>query len=803
MQKETTIRFQLFKLSCILIIAAAACSEEIKKPLLEGAVKYPDITGLASPVILQADSTRMVLSDYFLDPKHIDSIHLDGLNFRLDTSAQELWIFGQSVNKISAAHFIVRGRSYDLPLINSDKARVQFAYAASNPGVNEVKLKSSFNGWNENSTILNKVKTGETVIFETFLSLRPGSYPYRVVEDGQEMLDKNNPVKVPNGLGDFNSLLAVGKEDVAELQLRTVLIKQGAIVIDITPDTEILAFWENELTHHFHEGEGRVSIFIPEEAKSQRRSHIRVFGFNRENKSNDLLIPLEFGEVITDPSKIKRDDFHGNVMYFAMVDRFFNGNHANDRRTNDPDILPKANYMGGDLAGITKKCTEGYFDALGINSVWISPIAQNPDSAFGLWNKGITSEFSAYHGYWPISSSKVDDRFGNPADFASLIDTLHNHEINLLLDYVANHVHEQHPLYKNHSDWATSLYLPDGSLNTERWDEHRLTTWFDVFLPTLDFSKPEVVQAMSDSAVLWVQHYPFDGFRHDATKHIQEEFWRSTTQKIKERVIVPDGRKILQIGETYGSPELIASYISSGLMDSQFDFNYYDAAVDALAKPESGFANLGRVLEESLDYYGYHHLMGNITGNQDRTRFISYADGSVRFDEDPKLAGWMRNIENRGEEGYPQLKMLMALLMASPGIPCVFYGDEIGMPGANDPDNRRLMVFENLSAAQKSMFETTKELIAARRNSMPLMYGDTRIWQADESVIVIERTYFAQSALLILSKKAMDTEIVRPENLKGFKLTSTIGTALAVDEKFIRIAATKANTYSLLFFEKK
>ena len=61
----------------------------------------------------------------------------------------------------------------------------------------------------------------------------------------------------------------------------------------------------------------------------------------------------------------------------------------------------------------------------------------------------------------------------------------HQNNMNVLLDIVANHVHEEHPVYKAHPDWATELYLPDGSLNTERWDEYRLTTWFDVFLPTL------------------------------------------------------------------------------------------------------------------------------------------------------------------------------------------------------------------------------------------------------------------------------------------------------------------------------
>ena len=147
------------------------------------------------------------------------------------------------------------------------------------------------------------------------------------------------------------------------------------------------------------------------------------------------------------------------------------------------------------------------------------------------------------------------------------------HLVHILIDHVANHVHQEHPVYQNNKDWATSLYLEDGRMNTELWDEQRLTTWFDSFLPTLDFSKKEVVEAMTDSALFWFENYDIDGFRHDATKHVQIDFWRTLTRKINERVAIPEQRSIYQVGETYGSPELINSYVKSGLLDGQFDFN--------------------------------------------------------------------------------------------------------------------------------------------------------------------------------------------------------------------------------------
>ena len=90
----------------------------------------------------------------------------------------------------------------------------------------------------------------------------------------------------------------------------------------------------------------------------------------------------------------------------------------------------------------------------------------------------MNTKFSGYHGYWPVSSSKVDFRFGSNNEFKNLVADAHNKDINVLLDYVAHHVHAEHPLYKAHPSFFTSLYLPDGTLNTERWNDHRLTTCF-------------------------------------------------------------------------------------------------------------------------------------------------------------------------------------------------------------------------------------------------------------------------------------------------------------------------------------
>ena len=215
-----------------------------------------------------------------------------------------------------------------------------------------------------------------------------------------------------------------------------------------------------------------------------------------------------------------------------MVDRFKDGNKDNNKPMNRPDVDPRADYQGGDLAGITEVIKSGYFEKMGFTTIWMTPLNQNPLEPYGEQMSPVRTKFSGYHGYWPISSTKVDFRIGTEEELKELTKTAHEHGLNVILDYVANHVHQEHPMFKNDPTICTPLILPDGSRNIAQWNEHRLTTWFDDFLPTLNYDRKEIVETMTDSALYWIKNYDLDGFRHDACKHVQESFWRTLTYKI-------------------------------------------------------------------------------------------------------------------------------------------------------------------------------------------------------------------------------------------------------------------------------
>jgi len=745
------------KKSYLLLLLPAlllACQEE-KMPV------FPEsnaIIGLAMPLQLKPGGNDIYLTDFFPNPTVIDSVYFNGKKLSLSEDNTKTFIRAPQDGKPMMDMLVwVDGYPWTVPVKNSRKVLTTLTFDPKGVAYQSVQLSGEFNGWTPSRNVM-AFKDGK---WQTSMYLNPGTYMYQVVADGQSMTDPDNPEKVDNNFGGFNSVLRVGEKlDDISFILTDRFDDRKIEVTATAPVEEFRVYWQNfRLPGAFLDAEDlEMEIAIPGQARQLQRSHIRVYAYNSSGLSNDLLIPLEYGKVVSGPGQLSRQDYHAATIYNVFIDRFYNGNPSNDEPLNSPEVLPPADFHGGDLKGVMEKINAGYFEDLGVNTLWISPIVRNPKGPYGQWKEPM-SKFSAYHGYWPISFTKIDTRFGTETDFHDLIKVAHNNDMNLLLDFVANHIHQEHPFYKNNPDKVTNLYLPDGSLNTEKWDEYRLTTWFDVFLPTLDLENPEVTKMLVDSAVWWLQTYKFDGFRHDATKHIPEIFWRALTKRVKQQVMVPQDKNVYQIGETYGSAELISSYVGAGMLDGQFDFNVYDAAIGAFARQGDPFTRLHQVLQESFDYYGYHNLMGYITGNQDRARFISYAGGAIGFDENAKWVGWNKHIGVGDPIGYNKLAMLMAFNMTIPGIPVIYYGDEFGMPGANDPDSRRMMRFDGLSDLEQQNLAITKKLIALRNSNLSLTYGDFIPLRVDDKTYVFMRKYFGEVSIVLFNKGEQETKI--------------------------------------------
>ena len=760
------------------------------QPSLQNPVDSENKRNLNSLLTLKIGQNIIFLQDFILNPAEIDSVTCSSSKLICQMDKNKKTVILSVLSDME--HFVdvklwLKGISYSVPCRKTDKTDYLFTFNPQGKSYKKVQIAGQMNDWVPSLTPeLYKNKQG---LYEVKLNLSPGTYFYQMNLDGEQNHDANNPDKVDNGYGKYNSLLQVaGHKDNYP-----VLYSSGFTDNNITLETHnkvrrIFAYWQNnELPEKLiRMDQGRITFEIPKVALKLPRSFIRVWASNEFGVSNDILIPLEKGMVLTESKDIKRTDKQAQIIYSILVDRFKDGDKTNNHPMNRPDVNHKVDYWGGDLAGLDQKIENGYFEKLGVNTLWISPLNQNPTEPYGYYAP-MKTKFSGYHGYWPVSSSKVDFRFGTQDEFKDLVTDAHKKNLNILLDYVAHHVHIEHPFYKLHPELTTSLHLPDGTLNTERWNDHRLTTWFDTFLPTLDYSNPKVVDMMTDSAMYWMKEFHLDGFRHDACKHIPEQFWRELTHKIK---IQNQGKNLYQIGETYGSPDLINSYLTTGMLDGQFDFNVFEIANTTFAGVGgSDLKQVNTILNSSLYIYGNHNLMGYISGNQDKPRFMANASGDLKFGEDSKAAGWQREIGITDSTAYDKLLLMQTFNLTIPGIPVIYYGDEIGLTGANDPDCRRMMKFEKLNSREANLLKKVSILVHLRKNNPVLVYGDFMNLQNDKDNWVYARKYFGKNAIVFInnSSKSRAFEIKLPSEINTVGLKSTFNTKFAVSNKQVKI----------------
>ncbi|MEI8085524.1 MAG: alpha-amylase family glycosyl hydrolase [Paludibacter sp.] len=747
------------------VIAFTACQPSLNLP-----TDSENSLNLNSLLTLKIGNNTVYLQDFISKPTEIDSITSSSENLicNIDSSKTTATLqVAPNMEAFADVKLWTKGIAYSIPCRKTNKIDYVFTYNPSGKTYKRVQIAGQMNDWAP--TLSPDLKLNAKGMYEVTLNLSPGTYLYQMVLDGEQNHDATNPNKVDNGYGKFNSILQIAGNGDKLPKLQTEKYNYTTITLSTENDAkEVFIYWQNFLipTKYSIQKPGQLLITIPAEANKLDRSYIRVWVSNKFGVSNDVLIPLEKGKVLTDYKQITRADKQAQIMYFMLVDRFKNGDKLNDHPMNRPDVNPKVDYWGGDLAGLQQKINDGYFEKLGANTLWISPLNQNPTEPYGYYAP-MKTKFSGYHGYWPVSSSKVDFRFGTNQEFKNLVTDAHKKNMNILLDYVAHHVHNEHPFYKQHPELTTPLYLPDGTLNTERWNDQRLTTWFDTFMPTLDLQNPKVVDIMTDSAMFWLKEFKLDGFRHDACKHIPEQFWRKLTMEIKKQ---NHGKNLYQIGETYGSPELISSYLTTGMLDGQFDFNVYDVANTTFAGV--GGSNLQQVqtiLNSSLNIYGNHNLMGNISGNHDKPRFMAYASGDLKFGEDSKAAGWQRVIGITDSTAYDKLSLMHVFNMTIPGIPVIFYGDEIGLTGANDPDCRRMMKFEGWNNRETKLWNIVSILTHLRSKNPVMIYGDFINIQTTKDSWVYARKYFEKEAIVCInnSAKAKTLEIELPVSIKS------------------------------------
>ena len=638
-----------------------------------------------------------------------------------------------------------------------------------------VTVAGSFNQWNPSSTPLKKTSQN---LWELSLPLATGSYPYKLVIDGKWSLDPTNPEKAPDGSGNQNSLLKVLPSSSA------CFLYADSRSLDSLTFASAPANHKMEIASAVAEMPDGTSKEIPTEPLPDGRwkvstqdlpplAWVRLMGVGADG------IPTLPARARAGPDPALGADRHDLIMYMAFIDRMVDGDPSNNPKP-DPKVEPPAQYYGGDLIGLQQLIEQGYFEKLGVNTLWLTPVNQNPLLPFQEF-KEPRRWYTGYHGYWPTSSTEVETRFGGEKALTDLATAAKKRGLHLLLDLVLAHVHEEHPAYRKHPNWFGSLTLPDGSKNLRKWDnETQFTTWFEPFLPRFNYDQPEACNYLIENAANWVQRFNLDGFRLDAVKHIPPKFWTSFRQGLRSRLPQSSSDSFYLVGETFMDRKGINSFIGPNRLDGQFEFPLYDSILATFGMGTEDFTSLEASALASDRVFGPETTMSPLLGNHDKSRFLAYADGDLPDLKEPDefVVGWNKPPKVDHPSSYAKLRLAFTFVLTSPGVPMIYYGDEIGMTGAQDPDNRRMFPdLKKLSPEEKKVQEHVAKLNAIRAAHPAIRYGSRRCLHADQETYAVLRAYLKDRVLILYNRSEQPREltlVLSPEFSDG-TLTDQFG----------------------------
>ncbi|HEY1547362.1 MAG TPA: alpha-amylase family glycosyl hydrolase [Kofleriaceae bacterium] len=358
-------------------------------------------------------------------------------------------------------------------------------------------------------------------------------------------------------------------------------------------------------------------------------------------------------------------DWHAQVLYLALTDRFRDGDRSNDNATGCFDRAKPRSFHGGDFAGL--RANLDYIQQLGATALWITPpnLQAGPKGECG------------YHGYWIDYTDPPDGalqpELGPTNQLVGLIDDLHARHMRFVLDMVVNHAGDTARIVAQRPSW-----FHDPKTCTDPVITCPLATH-----PDFAQEQPVVAAYLSDAARRMVTRLPIDAIRMDTAKHVPASYFGESFFPAV-RAVRPNVWSIAEIFDG-SSARVFAPYLDVGF-DSAFHYPLHGALVEAIAKGGS-IARVAQVVADSIAALGWARENSLVTfvDNHDVPRFASQAGPGVPDDE----------LRRRLLAGY-------ALLFTLPGIPQLYYGDELGMLGGADPDNRRDLPAWAMDPAQRA-----------------------------------------------------------------------------------------------------
>ncbi len=448
-----------------------------------------------------------------------------------------------------------------------------------------------------------------------------------------------------------------------------------------------------------------------------------------------------------------------DVLYLIMPDRFANGDPSNDQipmrssykvDRNDPNAR-----HGGDIAGIEQHLD--YIQDLGVTAIWLNPVLEND------------MEGGSYHGYATTDYYKVDPRFGTNEDYARLIDNAHKQGMRVVMDMIFNHCGSDHPWMKDipSKDWFNNLdhyvqtnhdkevYFDPYASDYDR--EKMLNGWFVETMPDLNQKNPHVAKYLIQNSIWWIEYSRVDGIRQDtypyADLDMMIEWCREVMNEYPQYNIVGEAWMNYTIGSAFWQTGSKLNFGKDTELKSVMDFRLMGIASKSFHEETGWSGGLHTIFEHMCYDYVY-----------------------------PDINNVLRFLENHDTERFlPEMptnlsafKQAHAFLLTIPGMPQLYYGEELLMNGTRsgsdgnirkdvpggwpgDPINQ----FEasGRSQIQNEAWNYLQTLLKWRKGNDVIAKGKMKHFQVNNGVYVYERNLDGKSVIVMMNGNSMDVEL--------------------------------------------
>ena len=413
------------------------------------------------------------------------------------------------------------------------------------------------------------------------------------------------------------------------------------------------------------------------------------------------------------------------VVYQIFVDRFSNGDKSNDPE----EVLPwgeevsQTSMFGGDIQGIINKLD--YLKELGVDLLYLTPIFKS----------------SSNHKYNTADYYEIDEQFGNVEKVKELVEKCHERNIKIIFDAVFNHSGADFFAFEDilrnqekskYKDW---YFIDNFPVDFEKSNYYTFADDVST-MPKFNTANEEVKKYLLDVAKYWIDEVKIDGWRLDVCDEVDHNFWRDFKKVVKKHK-----KEAIIIGEIMHEA---SSFLKGDQLDGIMNYPFKGAMVDFFGNRTIDAELFGEILSVNRNIYmdSITKQMWNLIGSHDTKRFLTECD-----------------------EKIDRMRLAIAFQFTYLGVPYIYYGDEIGISGGEEPESRKCMIWDE-GKQNKELFSLYKQLIYIRKNNPELIYGTYKTLYSEGAILIFERNYENQKTIVVINNEEKQVEVQLSLNAK-------------------------------------